>query len=197
MKPRHLIDIELGLLDWTLASSEEESIEVVDGIYDLYKEVQRECEVEWLPRTLWELEISDAWVIQAVADCSNCLAKVRSEEFYALKDWCITVLTAKHKEVLSISWSWDMPMITSDTKEMGVSCYHCPTLWIEDWADLPASKEWSGIRRQMSAINVVKDDQLRRVVAYATRHSLGGSDPLAVRVNALLEESGKRIIPLP
>ena len=88
-----------------------------------------------------------------------------------------------------------MPMVTVSTPEMGVSCYHCPTLWMESWNQLPRSGDWSGIRRQMAAFSLANNAMLRRIVAWATQRAMGPQDSLAQRVNALLDGSPKPRLP--
>ena len=140
-----------------------------------------------LPATLSDLYWSDAWVIQAVADMANVSAKTLSGDFYNLKDWCLGALTERFPETIQVGYSLGYPEVSVESKEWGVSSYHCPYTWNSGWCSAPSiDRCWSGIRRQFSTFAIASDPKLMRVVAYATRVATGPNHPLAVRVNALL-----------
>lgn len=168
------------------------------GMAQLLDELYVEAELDGFPSAM-ELLNGPLWLIQAVAETANMLAKKVSEAFYAVKDWLLREITGLYMGCtgLYIRSSWGMAELEIRTAEWGVSSFHTYQ-HMDAWYDLPHAGEWCGIRRQFNAVQLLKDEQLRGWVARVTLKAKDGRLPVGAheRINNLLDGWGE-VYPLP
>lgn len=144
------------------------------------------------------LDTQSLWKLQQFAELANCAAKCVDYSFYDAKDWCIEAILEFHASsgAVAVGASWGMLEIVVTTPEWGVSSYHCPAMDSEPYKALPRAKAWCGVRRQMASFLIASDARLQRIVAWITQRTCGEDDVLAIRINTLLENWGRKV-PLP
>ena len=164
---RFATQTESGILDWL---DDAPLIEMRPALQRAAQSLQ-EAGIDLGNRLWWRVE--DAILI---TEAVNLAAKILDEDFYSLKPDCVRECVE-----LGAAGGWRNGIFYLFHPEVGVASFHDPYDQIKVIGDWPY--EWSGIRRQDQAFELLTDERLLNKYRFLTSPFLGERARAGIWIN--------------